>query len=73
MSHTLTFPSRPVVTMRFPSVEGSSAIEVTGPRCAKSVICALETEGDQSVIVPVESVSKCSAPGPTHHSGVRER
>lgn len=53
VSQSLTVPSRPAVTIRTPRVEGSRAIETTGPWCAWSWTCGRETEGDQRETVPV--------------------
>lgn len=53
-SHNLTVPSIPHVAVYLPALfsDGSTAMPVTGPRCARSLTCGVVMFGDQSVIVP---------------------
>lgn len=54
VSQILTLPSSAVVAMRCPSVDGSTETDVRGDVWARSLTWACETEGDQSVTVPVD-------------------
>lgn len=62
MSQILTLPSTPAVAMRWPIVDGSTAIALTGDECARSLTWGVETEGDHSVTVPAVVGSFSSAP-----------